>query len=70
MLTYGAKVVIPMEVGEMSWRTKYSLSQEDNEERLREERDLLDETRETVALTELPSVVEPHCEGRGGTYTF
>ncbi|MCH91092.1 hypothetical protein A2U01_0012017, partial [Trifolium medium] len=43
---------IPVEVGELSWRTTQPLSQEANDEALREELDLVDELRTAASLRE------------------
>jgi len=50
-LTYGADAVIPVEIGEPSWRT--TNPPENNEALLRENIDMIDEIREAARLKEL-----------------
>lgn len=52
-LTYGVGVVIPVEVGELTWRTLHPLNREDNEQARRQELDLTQEVREQAALAEV-----------------
>ena len=51
-LTYGTKVVIPIEIREPSRRTDMPLDEEMNEEALRDELDLVEEIRSGAALRE------------------
>ncbi|KAK2374246.1 protein NYNRIN [Trifolium repens] len=52
-LTYGTEAVIPVEIGDLSWRTTQPLSEETNDEALREELDLVEELRTTASLCEV-----------------
>ncbi|MCI42062.1 gypsy retrotransposon integrase-like protein, partial [Trifolium medium] len=51
-LTYGTEAVIPVEVGELTWRTTQPLSEEENAEAMREELDLVEELRTAASLRE------------------
>jgi hypothetical protein len=51
-LTYGTEAVIPVEIGDLSWRTTQPLSEETNDEALREELDLVEELRTAASLRE------------------
>jgi len=50
-LTYGSDAVIPVEIGEPSWRTLYPSGQ--NDALLREDLDLVDEDRELARIKEI-----------------
>jgi hypothetical protein len=50
-LVYGTDVVIPVEIGEPSWRVMFTPP--NNQELLREELNLVDEVRELARLTEI-----------------
>lgn len=49
---YGSEAVIPVEIENLSWRTTQPLTEEANDEALREELDLVDEIRTTASLRE------------------
>ncbi|MCI16727.1 gypsy retrotransposon integrase-like protein, partial [Trifolium medium] len=51
-LTYGTEVVIPVELNELSWRTAYPLQEQNNSRALREELDVIDETRNFATIAE------------------
>ncbi|PNX98275.1 gag-pol polyprotein [Trifolium pratense] len=51
-LTYGTEAVIPVEVEELTWRTRQPLSEEENDEAIREELDLVEELRTAASLHE------------------
>ena len=50
-LVYGTDVVIPVEIGNPTWRVTYPIP--DNNQRLLEELDVIDEVRELARLKEL-----------------
>jgi hypothetical protein len=50
-LLYGTDAVFPLQIGEPSWRVMFTPP--NNQERLREELDLMDEVRELARLTEM-----------------
>jgi hypothetical protein len=50
-LVYGTDVVIPVEIGEPSWRVMFTPP--NNQELLREKLDLVDEVRELARLTKM-----------------
>jgi hypothetical protein len=50
-LVYGTDVVIPVEIGNPTWRITYPIP--DNNQRLLEELDAVDEVRELAKLKEL-----------------
>jgi hypothetical protein len=51
-LTYGTEAVIPIELGELSWRIAHPFTERDNSQALREEFDVIDETRSLATMTE------------------
>jgi hypothetical protein len=51
-LTYGTEAVSPIELGDLSWRIAHPLAERDNSQALREEFDVIDETRSLATMTE------------------
>lgn len=49
-LAFGAEAVIPVEIGELTWRTSHPNNREVNEQVVREDLDLMDEVRDQAAL--------------------
>jgi hypothetical protein len=50
-MVYGSGAVIPVEIGQPSWRVMYPT--ENNEQLLREDSDMIDEVREVARIREL-----------------
>lgn len=51
-LTYGVEAVIPIEIGEITWRTTHPSSLVMNKQAIREELDLVEEVRDQAFLQE------------------
>ncbi|XP_061371291.1 uncharacterized protein LOC133313894, partial [Gastrolobium bilobum] len=60
-LTYGAEAMIPVEIGEPSWRREH-VTEIDNTQNLKEALDLLDELRRSAAESDL------HSKEKSATY--